>query len=52
MKQRHTAMQIYRRLVEPKGEDTYAGGYDHLRCDAPATDQTVGVQRFVLGDCP
>ena len=31
VKQRHTAMQIYRRLVVLEGQQVYAGGYDQVR---------------------
>lgn len=31
VKQRHTAMQIYRRLVALEGQEPYSGGYDQVR---------------------
>lgn len=31
VKQRHTAMQIYRRLVVLEGQEPYTGGYDQVR---------------------
>ena len=31
VKQRHTAMQIYRRLVVLEGQEVYTGGYDQVR---------------------
>ncbi|HZL49545.1 MAG TPA: IS21 family transposase [Terracidiphilus sp.] len=31
VKQRHTAMQIYRRLVVLEGQEVYRGGYDQVR---------------------
>jgi transposase len=31
VKQRHTAMQIYRRLVGPEVPEIYTGGYDQVR---------------------